>query len=366
MTQWTHTVASWGQSWLPANRRRRLFRFSAISGAGFAILMGVVLTREYYPSTLPAAQSITVTATPIAFDRLNPERVRFGRMRWIGGLLLTADLGHFGGYSGLSLDKTGTRLFAISDAGSWLSADLEFRNGRPSGLSNARTGPILDQNGAPLRRKKYKDAEGLTALNPGADDGEWLISFEHDHRIVHYRFANGTLSVGEAIPLAEAARRLRANEGIEGLTVLRAGTHKGAILTFAENKKAQADETIGWLIKDGAASELRVNVTDQYSVTDLASLANGDVLVLERRFLNPFDGVRMRLARIAVGDIKPGALIQPELLLEADRHMNIDNMEGLAVTERPDGVVVVTMISDDNFMPVQQTVLLQFALERGS
>jgi hypothetical protein len=34
----------------------------------------------------------------------------------------------------------------------------------------------------------------------------------------------------------------------------------------------------------------------------------------------------------------------------------------LAVHRASDGTVVLTMISDDNFSPLQRTVLLQFAL----
>jgi hypothetical protein len=40
----------------------------------------------------------------------------------------------------------------------------------------------------------------------------------------------------------------------------------------------------------------------------------------------------------------------------------IDNMEGLAVHRASDGAIVLTLISDDNFSPLQRTVLLQFTL----
>ena len=37
-------------------------------------------------------------------------------------------------------------------------------------------------------------------------------------------------------------------------------------------------------------------------------------------------------------------------------------MEGLSVHRAPDGALVLTLISDDNFSPLQRTVLLQFTL----
>jgi hypothetical protein len=343
-------------------------RSTVLWALGFTALSAVVAVgavRELYPPLLPETRAITVTATPAAFDPTEPDAIHFGRMRWIGGLVLKSDSPFFGGYSGLSLNRSGTHLFAISDTGTWLDADLSIQDGRLAGLVNARVGPILDGKGAPLIGKRNQDAEGLAAQTPGADDGAYFISFEHDHRIVRYQFANGALSAGEAVALPPAIRALPNNDGLEGIAVLRAGPWQGAILTFAESKQVRPDETIGWLIKDGQARELRLEVTEGFSVTDLAPLANGDVLVLQRRFHNPWDGIHMRLVRIAGGDIKPGALVKPEILLEADGRRTIDNMEGLAVVERPGGEVIVTMISDNNFNPLQRTVLLQFALEAG-
>jgi hypothetical protein len=63
-------------------------------------------------------------------------------------------------------------------------------------------------------------------------------------------------------------------------------------------------------------------------------------------------------------DLKPGALVRGELLLDAGMNQEIDNMEGLAVHAGADGAAIVTMISDDNFNHgLQRTVLLQFAID---
>ena len=37
-------------------------------------------------------------------------------------------------------------------------------------------------------------------------------------------------------------------------------------------------------------------------------------------------------------------------------------MEGLSVHRSPDGETVLTLVSDDNFSPLQRTLLLQFTL----
>jgi hypothetical protein len=60
--------------------------------------------------------------------------------------------------------------------------------------------------------------------------------------------------------------------------------------------------------------------------------------------------------------VKPGTTVDGPALFEADMSYHIDNMEGLSVHRAPDGALVLTLISDDNFSMIQRTLLLQFAL----
>ncbi len=60
--------------------------------------------------------------------------------------------------------------------------------------------------------------------------------------------------------------------------------------------------------------------------------------------------------------MKPGARLSGEILFTADMAYEIDNMEGLAVTRNAAGEIILTMISDDNFSPLQRNVLLRFAV----
>jgi hypothetical protein len=68
------------------------------------------------------------------------------------------------------------------------------------------------------------------------------------------------------------------------------------------------------------------------------------------------------MRRIALGEIKPGAVVDGPVLFDVDLGYEIDNMEGLSVHRSAGGEVVLTLISDDNFSAVQRTLLLQFAL----
>jgi hypothetical protein len=72
----------------------------------------------------------------------------------------------------------------------------------------------------------------------------------------------------------------------------------------------------------------------------------------------------MRIRRIPLAAIKPGALANGAVLIEADLGFQIDNMEGIAVHRNDAGEIVLTLVSDDNFSPLQRNLLLQFVLLR--
>ena len=72
----------------------------------------------------------------------------------------------------------------------------------------------------------------------------------------------------------------------------------------------------------------------------------------------------MRVRRVAASEIKPGAVIEGEVLLEATDALNIDNMEAIGVCRRS-GETIITIMSDDNFSPLQRTLIMQFALPVG-
>ena len=85
------------------------------------------------------------------------------------------------------------------------------------------------------------------------------------------------------------------------------------------------------------------------------------LVLLERRF-SWTSGLSVRIRRITLGEIRPGALVNGPILFEADLGYEIDNMEGLSVHRSAGGEIVLTLISDDNFSIIQRTLLLQFTL----
>jgi hypothetical protein len=83
--------------------------------------------------------------------------------------------------------------------------------------------------------------------------------------------------------------------------------------------------------------------------------------VLERKF-SLLSGVGIRIRRIALAAIAPGALVDGPAIFNADLGQEIDNMEGIDAHVTPEGDTVLTLVSDDNFSMIQRTLLLQFTL----
>jgi hypothetical protein len=264
------------------------------------------------------------------------------------------------------MGPAGNSLLAISDVGSWLTADLAYDGRRPSGLTRARLGPLLDKGGQPLRNKVEQDAEAATLIDGTLQRGTLLIGFERHHRIERYPIRDGALLAPTgALMMPPEAKRMQPNQGIEALTVLKGGPRKGSVVAFAERFTRGSGYHTGWIWVGGQPQRLQLKDIDGFNITGAAGLPDGGLLVLERYF-RWSEGVKMRLRRVAADEIAPGARITGATVLQADSSFEIDNMEGIALHTGAGGETVVSVISDDNFNSLlQRTVLLQFTLLDG-
>ncbi|MDA7947918.1 MAG: esterase-like activity of phytase family protein [Hyphomicrobiaceae bacterium] len=308
-------------------------------------------------------QAVDVTARGLPFDSGRPEHTQFGKLEWRGTLQLTSPNKDFGGFSGLTIDKTGTRLLAVSDQGMMLSARLSYENGKLANLRDAKLGPIRGLRGQVFTSKRNSDSEAIAMAVPGKTSGKAYIAFERNHRIAVHNISGTGLSPAKR--LVKLPRELKAasrNKGIEAMTVVRAGPSKGAIAAFTEEHLDANGDHIGWLLGGRKPGRILLKRLGGFAITDIASLKNGDLVVLERRF-RMLEGVKMRLRRIKAGDVRVGATLGGEVLLTANALREIDNMEGIAVHQDRKGRDILTLISDNNFNTrIQRTLLMQFAI----
>lgn len=322
----------------------------------FALLAFLVLLGPT-PWQAGRADPVILRTAALQLNPDDPPQARVGRLDYLGGLIIASDSRDFGGYSGMALDPDGAGLWAISDTGHWLRLDFQRNEaGLPVGVNAARIEPLRDANGAVLARKVLSDAEGLRRL----PDGRWLVSFERAHRLWFYNTPGGAASGTLVVPPAVAQQP--DNGGIEAI----AAFSSGDLLLFSEEMPAMKgiseDGNAAWLWRDGAWHDLAWPARGDFKPTDAVALNNGDVIVLER-FFTLLDGPKARLQRIPAASIRPGAVLQPELLAEWTRPVSVDNMEALDLRTASDGSLLLYVMSDDNQNPLQRTLLMVFRLQ---
>ncbi|MGB5950451.1 MAG: esterase-like activity of phytase family protein [Parvibaculum sp.] len=289
-----------------------------------------------------------------------------GKLEWAGGIEIKSPSKDFGGWSGISISADGSTLLAISDLGKWMTAQLLYdEKGRISGMGDARIAPMLGRDGKPIEGKELADAEGLVVDGTNPLKSVAYVSFERHHRVWRYDLHKDGFDARPAQILTQRQfGRLSTNAGIEALTILRpAEANKPPrLLLVTENTRDPRGNVRAFITEGRAVKRLSFRLHDPYHPTDIARLPDGDLLVLERRF-SLLAGAGMQIRRIRKEDIKPNAIVDGEVLLEAGRERSVDNMEGLSIRQDQRGNVWVYVMSDDNRNPLQRTLLVMFRLK---
>jgi hypothetical protein len=321
----------------------------------FVVVPGVAQA----PSPADPPVAIEIESRPIAaFDIRDHSRRQFGLLEFRGGLVLSSPFRHFGGISAIRVGTDGARFIALSDKGWWWRGRIIYDGTRPSGIADAEMAPILGADGRPLADRGWFDTESIAE-----DGGTLYVGIERVNQIVRFDYGNNGLTArGQPIAVPPGVRSLPSNKGLESLVFVPKGfALAGTLIAISERGLDKASNIIGFLIGGPSPGAFAVKRSASYDISDAALLPGGDLLILERKF-SWTSGLSIRMRRIALGDVKPGALLDGTILLEADLGYEIDNMEGLSVHRSPGGETVLTLISDDNFSILQRTLLLQFTL----
>ena len=348
--------------------RRRFLNYAA-AGLSMAATSGIArgqtavqpppkpIRPDEYSVTAPV--SIEVNARPLpSFDTSDRSHVRFGSLEYRSGLILTSSFRGFGGLSGLRLDARGERFIAVSDKGSWFTGRIVYKGREMTGLDDVEASPILGPDGKAITARGWFDTESL------ALDGSYVyVGLERVNQVLRFDFAKGfTRSLGEVVPLPPAARKLPYNKGLEALVMVPKGfALAGTLIAISERGLDAGGNIIGFLLGGKTPGQFGVRRTDDFDISDAVLLRSGDLLLLERKF-SLLGGVGIRIRRVPIASVGPGAVIDGPAIFNADLGNEIDNMEGIDAHVTPEGDTVLTLVSDDNFSMIQRNLLLQFTL----
>ena len=336
---------------------RAIAIFGAIAAFGLAAASPVgAQTRE---ARIAEISSLTVHARPIgAFDPADKSKTRFGALEFRSGLILTSSFRGFGGLSAIRLSADGKSFTALSDKGDWFTGTILYDGKMVTGLADVQSAPLLGDDGKPIQARGWFDSESLAF-----DGARAYVGLERVNRILRFDFSKGgILSRGDIVATPPAIARLPNNKGLEALAYVPKGLPlAGTLIALSERGLDKSGNLLGFLIGGPDPGQFTVRRSADFDISDCALLPSGDLLVLERKF-SFAAGLGIRIRRIALGLLKPGAVVDGPVIFEADLGNEVDNMEGLAVHRDVDGDLVLTMISDDNFSMLQRTLLLQFRL----
>lgn len=244
----------------------------------------------------------------------------------------------FGGLSALELSPDGLRFLVVSDrAGIFSGAFVRDTRGAVASATIEDARKLVDGSGIPLAGKAV-DSEGLALLA----DGTIAISFEGLHRLT---FRADPAAPESTAPPPPATGEWRRNQALEAL----AAAPDGTLWTLTEGRIGDSHAVLRF--RDGAwLSSLSLSADGAWRPVGADFGPDGRLYLLERDFW-PLVGFMSRVLRF---DVSESGLSNPQVLLES-RAGVFDNLEALAVWQDGDGAIRLTLVSDDNFLPVQWT-----------
>ncbi len=315
-------------------------------------LFGVLISERLYAAVI----RLNVQTVPIQLDPRDTSRTRFGLLTFLAGFELRSDDTRFGGLSGLTLDRTGKGLLIVSDRGRWLSAELNLDpDGSLIGFGAWKMGPLPPLKGKRLGRRD-RDAESIARMG----DDSYIVTFEQNHRAWIYQLSpSGFVTPPIQLHMPAELARAPINGGLEAVTVL----PDGKILALTEGYRDREGYLKGWLFGASGFERVAYRQSGGFSPTDLATSAAGDIYVLERDY-DLLRGPAVRILEFASANLKSGVLAEGRELLRLEHPLIVDNFEGLATHEDAQGDEIFYLVSDNNFSPLQRTLLLQFRLRR--
>lgn len=340
-----------------ANRQRTGARASRCAGAA---ALSLILSALFFPASGVAGDRIVVDSRQIANFEVASQQSSFGMLKFIGGMVMNSRNSQFGALSSIRFRPDGRHFVGVLDTGHWMTGAIERdADGRLRGLSSVEISPIIDKDGSAQQSKWMVDAEGL-ALR----DGNMLVSFEQRHRVDVYPDPGFETSAPlRTLPFLVPVNELRRNGGFETVAIAPASSPlAGAPLVIAEKSIDEDGNLLAAILEGPLKGRFTVQRRDRYDATDGAFLPDGDLLLLERRF-ELSTGIGMRIRRIKGESIRPGAVVDGDVILEAGFGTQIDNMEGLDVVAGPDGAVRIIITSDDNHSILERSLMLEFEIK---
>ena len=332
------------------------------TAAAVIILVLAIVPGWTVEERLPLLQArAQMDAERVPLDPRDPLRDRVGGLTYLGGVALSSRDPAFGGFSALAVEGDGFTL--LGDGGNI----VRFRMGanwkpREVRFSYLPAGPRTGWD------KRDRDSESLVVDAAG----RVFVGFENANAI--WRYAPG-FARAEALAAPRQMAGWSDGGGAETLALMPDGRFVAiAEATYVPRRAWQGSAEARQLTRDSVifsgdpavpgtrTSRFAYRPFGRYDPVDAAALPNGDLVVLDRDFSLPFRWSN-RVSIVPAQAIRAGAVARGRLVAVLDAPLIHDNFEGVTVTQ--EGLnTILWLVSDDNQMPLQRSLLLKFRLDK--
>lgn len=268
-------------------------------------------------------------------------------LEYVGTFVWRGTEASFGGFSGIEISDDGTGFHALSDRAwvYWGSVERDPQ-GVIRGMNVAGRAHLKDSKGVPLKPGYLGDSEGLAI---GADGRIW-VTFEGLDRLALYEHPDAP-AIRQ--PRPPELPGMRVNAGLEALAI----RDDGALITLPERSGGEQRPFPILRFADGEWRQMTHLRRDPRWLPVGADFGpDGYFYLLERDF-HGLLGFSSRIRRMRLTEDGP----RDEQILLETAPLQYDNLEGLAVWHDGQGIRL-TMISDDNFLLLQRTELVEYRL----
>lgn len=261
-------------------------------------------------------------------------------------LSLQFDDPDFGGLSGLELTDDGKAFVAVTDRARFVTGTIQREGGSLGAVTNIQITEMRGSQPGPLP-EGAADAEGL-AQSP---NGGLYVSFEAYQRIWSY---GSVTSRPRSVPRHPDFGQMPGNGALEALAI----GPDGALYTLPEHS-GRHDWPYPLYRLDGPFWRVvaMLQRRDGFQPVGADFGPDGYLYLLERKFRPPI-GFASRVRRVV---IENGRVLADQSLFQTPigRH---GNLEGLSVWRDGAGKIRLTMVADDNFLPIQRGELVEYIL----
>lgn len=333
------------------SRVAAMLRKSLVALVLLSLLAGWIVWKKRPPVVVPSG-TMPIMAEPLVLDSDNPGRTQLGALHFLGAWRLTGPDSGFGGLSSMRIAPDGS-IWSLNDTGTM------FHFPQPTTRAPMMARAYLLNPPVPPDWRRPFDSES-TAVDP-AFRHMW-VGYEMVQRICRYDARDlRALGVCRDWPEMKDWPPTMSLESMERLP-------DGRFLVIGEGAPGAGGRGRAGLLFAGDPVSPRTPhplpftyiPPTGYNPTDAVYIGGDEMLVLNRR-ATLYDGFTAIIKRVSLRGLRRGAVLDGPEIARFVPPVLTDNLEGMAL-ERKDGQRILWVVSDDNHLFFQRTLLFKFAL----